>query len=141
MKNLVVDTCVVVKWFLPEVDSDRALMLRESFQAGTINLLAPDLLLIEFANVLWKQRQALDLEEAESILVELRTWDLELIASDKLLDDALRLAYEHQRTVYDALYLALAQREGCDLITADERLYNAVKNQLPWVKGLHNLPL
>ena len=141
MKNLVVDTCVVVKWFLPEVDSDRALMLRESFQAGAINLLAPDLLLIEFANVLWKQRQALDLEEAGRILVELRTWDLDLIASDKLLDDALRLAYEYQRTVYDALYLALAQQEGCDLITADERLYNAVKNRLPWVKGLHNLPL
>ncbi len=39
MKNLVVDTGVVVKWFLPEVDSDRALVLRENFQAGTINLL------------------------------------------------------------------------------------------------------
>lgn len=140
MKDLVVDTCVIVKWFLPEADSDRALALRESFRAGTVNLLAPDLLLTEFANVLWKQRSSLGLDEAEKTLAELRAWGLDLVSSAKLLDDALTLAYEHRRTVYDALYLTLARERECDLITADERLYNAVKDRLPWVKWLHNLP-
>lgn len=140
MKSLVIDTCVVVKWFLPETDSERALVMRENFRAGTMNLLAPDLLLTEFTNVLWKHRRSLDFDEAEKMLTELRAWGLDLTPAAKLLDDALTLAHEHQCSVYDALYLALAQQRECDLVTADERLYSAVRDQLPWVKWLHNLP-
>lgn len=33
----------------------------------------------------------------------------------------------YQRTVYDCLYLALAVREGCQMVTADERLYNRLQ--------------
>ncbi len=36
-------------------------------------------------------------------------------------------------TIYDALYLALARDHGCEFWTADERLYNAVRDRLPWV--------
>ncbi len=35
---------------------------------------------------------------------------------------------------YDAHYLALAERENCELWTADERLYNSVKEQFSWVQ-------
>ena len=35
---------------------------------------------------------------------------------------------------YDAHYLALAEREQCEFWTADERLYNSVKDQLSWVR-------
>jgi predicted nucleic acid-binding protein len=37
---------------------------------------------------------------------------------------------------YDSHYLALAEMLGCELWTGDRRLYNAVKDELPWVKWL-----
>jgi predicted nucleic acid-binding protein len=37
---------------------------------------------------------------------------------------------------YDAHYLALAEREGCEYWTADERLWNSVRAQLGWVRWL-----
>jgi predicted nucleic acid-binding protein len=55
------------------------------------------------------------------------------VPSNLLLDDALNLAIDYGRTVYDSLFVALAIREGCQLITADERLVNAVAQKLPQV--------
>jgi len=47
---------------------------------------------------------------------------------------ALELAHRFgQPASYDAHYLALAERERCDVWTADERLWNAVREELPWV--------
>jgi predicted nucleic acid-binding protein len=42
-------------------------------------------------------------------------------------------------TAYDAQYLALAERLACDFWTADERLFNAASQQLPYVKWVGNL--
>ena len=41
-------------------------------------------------------------------------------------------------TVYDAFYLALSEFAGCELWTADRRLYSVVTHDLPWVKWLGN---
>lgn len=48
------------------------------------------------------------------------------------------LADTNSDSVYDAHYLALAQRLSIELWTADKRLYNAVKSSLGWVKLLRN---
>jgi len=53
--TLVVDAGVVVKWYIPESGSDRAAALLETDR----RLIAPDLLLAEVANVLWKSRREL----------------------------------------------------------------------------------
>ncbi|GIV76846.1 MAG: hypothetical protein KatS3mg050_1240 [Litorilinea sp.] len=44
----------------------------------------------------------------------------------------------NQPRAYDTAYLALAQLHQCDFWTADEKLYNAVKDALPWVKWVGN---
>lgn len=51
------------------------------------------------------------------------------------MDFASRFA---QPAAYDAHYLALAEREGCEYWTADQRLWNTVKAALPWVRWLGN---
>jgi predicted nucleic acid-binding protein len=56
------------------------------------------------------------------------------------LEEAYRLAVTHQRTVYDSLYLALSVREGCQFVTGDLRLVNAVGTALPNVAWVGNWP-
>jgi predicted nucleic acid-binding protein len=41
--------------------------------------------------------------------------------------------------VYDCLYVALAEREGCDLVTADEKLVKALQRQFSFITPLRNL--
>ena len=49
----------------------------------------------------------------------------------QLLDQAMEIATAVQRSVYDSLYVALAMRLNTDLITADERLFNALGAHFP----------
>jgi predicted nucleic acid-binding protein len=140
MKNLVIDASVVVKWTLPEEDSEHALALHDAHLEQNWSLLAPTLILTEVANAFWKRRDQMDVEIAQEALSALLASGIELVPIEYLFAKAHRLACQHGRTVYDALYLALAQQRGCDFVTADERLYNAVKDQLPWVKWLRHIP-
>ena len=63
-----------------------------------------------------------------------------LVESRSLFDSAFATALQHNRSFYDALYVALALNRGCQLVTADERLYNALRPALPetmlWVGDL-----
>ena len=64
------------------------------------------------------------MQEAFQILCQL---EIEEVAHRELVEDSLTLSMRHDRAVYDVLYLALAQKEGISLITADERFVNALK--------------
>ena len=44
------------------------------------------------------------------------------------------------RDAYDSLYLALALREGCPFVTADQKLVNALAGTVPGVTWLGNWP-
>lgn len=124
-QSLVVDSSVAVKWYLPESGSDRAALL---LQSG-LRLVAPDLLVAEVGNVLWKRRRDIPAAEIEGIAIALATsCPISLCPSTALLQGALSIAMAHERSVYDSLYLALAVSENCQLVTADERLGNALQN-------------
>jgi predicted nucleic acid-binding protein len=43
----------------------------------------------------------------------------------------MRIALDFDRTVYDSAYIALAVATGSELITADERLVNALGSRFP----------
>ncbi len=136
MSVLVVDASVVVKWFMPEVDSDRALLVRESLVEGECGLIAPDLMLSEFGNVLWKRRDVLDEATSLEMIGDLLALGITLVPCEQILAHAYRVARRYNCTVYDSLYLALAERRECDIITADKRLCNAVHGELPFVHWL-----
>ena len=63
-----------------------------------------------------------------------------LFAAVTLLPRALEIAKRFQQTVYDCLYIALAEREMCELVTADNKLVKAVQPALPFVMPLSSLP-
>lgn len=124
MKPLVVDASVAAKWFLPEDDADRA----QALLTGRYALLAPELLWVEVASVVWKyaRKRLLTQVEAERIIEHAMVFPVERHPVEPLLADALKLAIEHDRTVYDCLYLALALRESATLATEDARLVRSL---------------
>lgn len=124
MTSQVIDTSALVKYVLPEEDSPVAEKLVAYHRAGIANLMAPAYILVESANVLWKQiqRHNVQPEDAVPSLRALRSLGIRLVPDADLLEGALMLAADNGITVYDALFCALATRENVQLITSDNAL-------------------
>ena len=116
----VVDASVALKWVIPEVLSDRAARLLDDGDA----LVAPEMLLVEVANALWRKltRREITGREADRALELLSESGLDLTPATPLVGRALDLARMLQHPVYDCVYLALAERERATLVSADTRL-------------------
>ena len=124
-RPLVLDCSVLAQAVFTEGFSEQARILIKSGR----RLLAPDLMPIEFGNVLWKkvQRGAMAPEEAlEAQRGLLLLAPVRILPSRNYQPRALALALEHRRSFYDSLYLAMAETEGGLFVTADERLANAL---------------
>jgi predicted nucleic acid-binding protein len=128
----VVDASVAAKWVVAEAGSDAARRVLE----GPGPLIAPDLLVAEVGNVLWKKvsRRAITRRHAQEALIWLPELFDRLFDSAALAPRALEIAVEHGATVYDALYVALTEAAGSDavLVTADAGL-----GELAGKVGLH----
>ena len=136
MTRVVVDASVAAKWCLPvreELLVPQAEQLLASYRLGAVEFLVPDLFWPELGNALWKGvwKGKIDGAWAEKAYHEVRDLDIPTIESFELVPQALQLAVHHQRTVYDCLYVALALQSRAELITADERLANALAAQMP----------
>ncbi|MBZ5705698.1 MAG: type II toxin-antitoxin system VapC family toxin [Acidobacteriia bacterium] len=136
MTELVLDASVATKWAVPgilEPLAEQADDLLRQYTDGQINLLVPDLFWSEIANALWKaaRRGRISAETADDALAEMIARDFPTIPSRDVLDRALTIAVQFDRSVYDSLYVALAVARKTQLITADERLANALAARLP----------
>lgn len=125
MSALVIDASVVIKWFVPEVHSEAARQLLD----GPGPFLAPDLLFAETANVVWKKvrRGELTAADGRRLVKDVGDVAIEGVPCRALAMDAYALAMATGRTVYDAMYVALAVRLNTKLMTADDRLWNALR--------------
>jgi len=124
--RLVVDVSVAIKWFLVEAHADAA----RQVLAPENDLVAPDLIWPEIGNVLWKKRRRREIssEISQAILADFRRLPIAIAPCDPFIPSALEIADRTGRSVYDSLYLALAEQAGCRLVTADRKLYNAVQH-------------
>jgi len=115
----VVDASLVIKWFVPEVDSEAA---RRWLDAPN-DYVAPDLLFPETGNTVWKKvrRGELSLDQGQQLATDLSLIAVEAVSTRGLLPDAHALALRTGITVYDATYLALAVRLETRVITGDDR--------------------
>ncbi|HEY7292799.1 MAG TPA: type II toxin-antitoxin system VapC family toxin [Vicinamibacterales bacterium] len=120
MSVFVVDASVVIKWFVPELDSDAA----QRLLARPHRYCAPDLLWAETANTIWKKVRRGDLTpvQGRQLVKDIGRSAVEAVPSRLLADDAYALALASDRTAYDCLYVALAVRLHTQMLTADERL-------------------
>jgi predicted nucleic acid-binding protein len=129
MPDIVVDSSVAAKWILPESDSLLAQRLFSEAVTRGDRLVVLDLALAEIANAIWKQhhRGLATLERTHQFLDDLLLCPVQVERSQLLLRPAMDIAVNHGRSIYDALFVALAANLGLPGVTADEPLYRAVQ--------------
>jgi predicted nucleic acid-binding protein len=122
--TVVVDASIAAKWFIREAGRDDALRLLEASERH-----APDLVLAEVANVVWKKaiRGEVTDEQARFICIALKHYVDVLHPADALIESAIAMALRLRHPIYDCLYLACAERVAAPLVTADRRLARAVR--------------
>jgi len=134
--NYVVDASVSIKWYVPEIYELEASRLLK----GRHRLHAPELILPEFSNIIWKKVRRGELTKAEgekiAIAFSRRRWTIH--SHKRTINSAYTGAEATGQTVYDWTYLALAISLSCEFATADEKFYKALENtafkpNLKWI--------
>jgi len=128
-QTLILDASVIVKWFLSEQLTDKAIILKKKYLSEEINIIVPELLFIEVVNALrYKNNNEEKLVEISNLLFDIN-FKVERI-SNSLLNKAIINSKKFDITIYDSIYISLAQIHGVDLITSDSELFK-IPNVLP----------
>jgi predicted nucleic acid-binding protein len=119
-KSLVVDASVAAKLWFDEGDAVAA----EAILRTGRRLIAPAIVHAEIASIASKRvRRGLSPnEDAYQALAQSKLLFDEAFPIIDFMDRAFELARDHGVSAYDGLYLALAEKEGASVLTADEKL-------------------
>jgi len=125
----VLDCSVAAKWVLPEPDRTPALALFEQYVSGKVLLVAPDILLAEFASLVSKhhRRKLISAEQANGAFELMTRCAPRLLETRPRLPRALDLSLKYRLSLWVCVYLAVGQEYDCPVVTADQRLSRAVK--------------
>ncbi|MBS3080480.1 type II toxin-antitoxin system VapC family toxin [Candidatus Pacearchaeota archaeon] len=117
----VVDTSVIVKCFLQEDKTDKAVTLIENHLMNNIEIVVPELFFLEVLNTLrYKEKDENKLNETIKILLNAKFLIVPL--NQFILERSLEISLQYDLSIYDALYAALSQIHGCSLVTEDKKL-------------------
>jgi predicted nucleic acid-binding protein len=138
----VLDSCVAFKTLVPEKDTDKALRLRDDFMNGVHDLIAVDILPVEVAHALSRAERQRRITPAQGTLL------LKVLAKHlpslhpylSLLPRAYEISSALRQGVYDCLYVALAEREGCELVSSDDKMIKNVQPTFPFIIALASFP-
>jgi len=136
-----IDANLVVGLVTTEAQSKRALALWAEWMRGNTRVIAPTLLRYEVTSALRRKalQGVLSAQDARRALEQALSLDIELLDPPTLSLRAFDLAARFNRpAAYDAHYLALTEILGAEFWTADERLYNAVREGFPHIHWLGN---
>ncbi|MDO8691518.1 MAG: type II toxin-antitoxin system VapC family toxin [Dehalococcoidia bacterium] len=136
-ETLVVDASVAVKWNLgDEEHADKATLLLTRFSEGKTDLLAPDYIRYEVPSAITVATQGrgprIAQDQGKEAIEEFLNLGVRTMDSSELILEAYPLVHQYGCALYDALYLALAQRLTLPFITADFKLYRRIRH-LPGV--------
>ena len=136
------DASVAMKWVLPESDTAKAVRIRNEFRQGLHELIAPDVFIPEVSHGLTKaeRRGVIPVGVAETRMLNVINCLPDLYPSLPLVRRAIQISSKARIAVYDCLYVALAEREGCEFLTADAKLINNLGRAFPLITPLSSLP-
>lgn len=128
METIVIDASIAVKWVVEEQGTEAAVGLRPGFR-----FLAPELLIAECANILWKKVQRAELLSDEAIMAGrlLERSGIGFVPMRGLLEQATELATSLSHPAYDCVYLAVARKNQVRFVTADQHLLRTVSERDP----------
>ncbi len=138
---VVVDASIVVKWLVPEVDSDRAAQLLLEWVRNQVLIVAPVMILTEVSNALHKkvQNQIVNIGDVRRLLDQLS--GLLLVDYIPMHERAIKMAsILGEQDAYDCHYLALAEHLDCEFWTADRAFYGAARERFPRVRYIRPTP-
>ena len=136
----VLDASVGLKWVLAEDNSDSARRIRDEFRASIRVFIAPNIYAVECAHALTKGERKGTVVDPAGLYDEVMLDAPQFFSSIPLMVRAIAIARKARIAVYDCVYVALAEREGCDLITADKRVIHALEKDFPFITDLATLP-
>jgi predicted nucleic acid-binding protein len=138
----VLDASVALKWVLNEDNSDKAIALRDHARTQIDELIAPDFFPAECGHACFRaeRKKILAVGDAKRCLTAILADCPSLKEALSLLRRAAAVCQLWQTGFYDAIYIALAEREGCQLIAADAKLVAKVQPDLPFVVDLATIP-
>ncbi len=131
---MIVDASVVLRGFFPDEEGHaKTQALIRAYAQGEVELRAPTLLPYEVTNAVLQaiRRDRISPEKGREILIAFEGLGIPTVVVSW--QQTLELARTYDWSAYDGAYLALAEETGSKLVTGDRRLYNAVKDCLPWV--------
>jgi predicted nucleic acid-binding protein len=138
----VLDASAALRWVLPRPNSGKALQLRADFQNSVHELIAPSIFSGEVASALTKaERQKLiAVGDARPLLGRVMRTPPVMHPYEPLLDRAVDISSQTRSGLYDCFYAALAEREGCELVTDDQKLIANLRAHFPFIVPLASLP-
>jgi predicted nucleic acid-binding protein len=129
--NYVVDASVAVKWYIPEPWFEKAVAYLKLLEQMKVNLYAPDLIIPELGNALWKKKLKGELtsQEAREIAdIISEYFPIRIVNSKYLLPSAMEISATYNINIYTSMYLALTSIKDARLLTADRKLVQIVNN-------------
>jgi predicted nucleic acid-binding protein len=135
---IVVDASVAVKWLLPETGADAAQRLLDSGE----RLLGPALIRVEVAAAIARKSRFGEMDPQDAATAvdlwfqSIRDGVITLFPDEMDLPHGFRLALELRHPLQDCLYLALAERLGAPMFTADEKFVARAGPSHPAVRAL-----
>jgi predicted nucleic acid-binding protein len=138
----VLDSSAALQTVLPEPDTAKAIRLIDEYRNGVHELLTPDIFPLETLNALSKAERQNRIPAGsgyalwQTIMADSPTFHPHF----QLLARAYAISTTTKSAVYDCLYVALAEREGCELVTADVKLIKNLQAQFPFIVSLSALP-
>jgi predicted nucleic acid-binding protein len=138
----VLDASAALCRVLPRPNSGKALQLRTDFQNAVHELIAPSVFSGEVASALTKaeRKKLIPVGDARPLLGRVMRTPPVMYPYEPLLDRAVDISSQTRSGLYDCLYVALAERDGCEVVTDDQKLIANLKPHFPFIVALASLP-
>lgn len=138
----VLDASAALRAVLPGPLGPKAIQLQDEYLRKIHDLLSPDIFPAEVASALTKAERQKLIPVGEGALhyADLASRWPAFQSHLPLTSRAMEISSQTRSAFYDCLYVALAEREGCEMVTADDRLLNNLQGRFPFIVRLSALP-